>query len=99
MSFTLCLFSVAMFGKGLQIQRHTSSCSTSQFRLYSAPAYSSGTPVVRCGDSTLAATYLSLGGSKSADVVVTDPPYCLLERRRTGQTVAISLSVALANFR
>ena len=44
--------------------------------------------VVIAGDSRLASTYgkASLGKSplELADILVTDPPYCLLNRRRTG---------------
>jgi len=39
------------------------------------------------GDARLASTYKTLlgpGGGGLCDVLITDPPYCLLERRRTG---------------
>jgi site-specific DNA-methyltransferase (adenine-specific) len=36
------------------------------------------------GDARLPETFAKLGGSSRADVLITDPPYCLLERRRKG---------------
>jgi site-specific DNA-methyltransferase (adenine-specific) len=37
---------------------------------------------VLCADSCSSETYLTLFNSRRADIVVTDPPYCLLERKR-----------------
>ena len=37
-----------------------------------------------CGDATQPATYTRLLGDEKADLLLTDPPYCLLTRRRKG---------------
>lgn len=46
-------------------------------------------PIVQFGDATDPSAYLNLGlgrdkGLQLVDVLITDPPYCLLERRRSG---------------
>src|SRR5688572_9319910 len=39
---------------------------------------------VVCGDARREATYEQLLGQERADLLLTDPPYCLLTRRRKG---------------
>lgn len=58
------------------------TASSSSFS--SAPSSSSSSVIIANGDARLPATFAKLGTKNNADVLITDPPYCLLERRRKG---------------
>ena len=72
---------VLMLGSSYGLLRR---CSNSRSRWSSSSTTISASPMtVLNGDARFPETFSSLGKTR-ADVLITDPPYCLLERRRKG---------------